>query len=539
MPLAEHKAILNDAASHALAVALCLAAPLLVFLNANDYSVVALEIWPLYLLALFFGLIVAAFVLLRKTLLTRLGLWAGVTVAIALMTTNISVATMLVVAIVVAGLLKLLREHAAKIILFAASVHIATTIVLSQLEMTTTEISNDTTEQSHESGDSNLPPVVHIILDEMIGPHGLPAEMAQSRDVESEIAAVFNAQSFDVYRRAYTQYLSTFDSLSNLFNFDSSPVQEKYFSRPQVPPALSENRYFQYLNNLGYAIHVFESNHLNFCDTPNIAVSTCYRYRSNSIAAIRDHEFATLRKSMFVLDSFLESSRFWRGLRRAYNAGAQSTGLNLPVWAIGDSRTGPLTSIPVMDLLQSRLRDLRRGQVYFAHLMLPHYPYALDADCSIDDQLGEWEYRAPRSVLGTLLQQNDTQSRKSRYAQYLPQYQCSLQSIADMIDAIKSSGQWRESIIIVQGDHGSRIVRNFPGANSGTDAEDDFRDVHSTFFAFKNANSDGANNNEATSLQSALSQVWNLDQYKDSQHWVYLAELGTADLVAVELQGFD
>ena len=493
MLLADRKQNLSNAATHALAVALALIAPLSVFLTANEYSVVAPEVWPIYLLALLFGLLVAVFVLMRKPLLSRAGLWAGVTTAIALMVADISVFTLVVAAIALATLLKLLGEHAAKITLLAALVHVSATIALSQTSSTFSGQNESALARLNESPNSDLPPVLHIVFDEMIGPHGLPAEMLETGKIQSSISALFNAQGFDVLRRAYTQYGSTSDSISNLFNFDSSPVQGRYYSRAELRPVLSENRYFQHLSGLGYSIDVYESSHLDFCNTPAVTVSNCYRYRGNSIAAIRDHDFATTRKSRFILESFLESSRFWRGLRRSYNAGTEAVGVDLPVWAISNSHSGPLTSMPVIEHLTSALREMRSGQVYFAHLMLPHYPYALNADCTIKPNIDAWAHRAPRSVLGTLRQQNDTSSRAARYAQYLQQYQCTLRTIVALFDAIRSSGQWQDSIIIVQGDHGSRIVRHFPDAGGNREhVEDDFRDLYSTFFAIKNANSTGA-----------------------------------------------
>ena len=71
--------------------------------------------------------------------------------------------------------------------------------------------------------------------------------------------------------------MSTSESLSNLFNFDSSAIAGKYYSRPILRPVLSDNRYFKQLIASGYSIKVLESSHLNYCKTPAVAVVACNR----------------------------------------------------------------------------------------------------------------------------------------------------------------------------------------------------------------------------------------------------------------------
>ena len=529
----------DQAIIYALAVTLSLIAPFAVFLTANNYSITAPEVWPVYLLAVLPGLLTATCLRLGYFRLASFGLWGGLTAAIGLMIVQISAPVAVFVAVTAAIFVWLLRQHAAQLILLAAVVHLATTIGLTFFAPGADRSLQEVIAPSHEPLNAALPPVVHLAFDEMAGPLGLVTADGDTEQLSSRIEEAFIARNFNVYGRAYSQYMSTSDSLSNLFNFDSSAVSARYYSRPERRPVLSENRFFEHLNASGYAIKVYESSHLDFCSTPGAPVAACSRYQANSIAAIRDQEFDGVQKPTFILQSFLESAPVWRALRKAYNAGATKLPLDLPVWPIGNSHTGPLTSLPAIRNLEQDLSTLRNGEYYFAHLMLPHYPYALNADCSIKNNLEGWLYRAPRPALGSLLQQNDSASRILRYTEYVRQYQCTLNIVEKLFDAIKISRHWQDAIIIVHGDHGSRITRRFPDGIRDAYSADDFRDVYSTFFASRTPDTEGAALVETIPLQAALGRIWNIDFPIEPEPRVYRADLGRADLVAIKLQGFD
>ena len=513
-------------------------AALLVFLTANDYSVVAAEVMVIYLVPLTLGLALAALVAIRRPQLARIGLWAYVSGSIIMMLGDASVLRFLLVAIAVGLVIRLLRDTATPILLIAAIVHGASTLAFSGSPSDGHAQYTSANSAAGTMSESDLAPVLHIVLDEMIGPHGIPPNDPAAGSVHERISSIFAARGFTVYDRAYAEYVGTSDSLSNLFNFDASPIQQQYFSRPVARPVLTANRYFDHLRDLGYAIHVHQSTHLDFCGYRDAAVASCSTYRSNSIHSVEDAAMPTIEKARLVLNSFLESARAWRGLRLAYNRSVDALGLEWPVWALSNSHTGPLTSVPVANQLGKQVANIEAGEVYFAHLMLAHYPYALDADCVIKPRLDTWLYRAPRAVLRTLEPQNNAASRQRRYQHYLQQYQCTLSLVDEILQQAASGEEWDRAIVIIHGDHGSRIVRQFP-LGDGNATPDDYRDVYSTFFAARNGAATSQASDSPLPLSAILADIWEIAPPDSDQHRVFAAELGAADLVAIPLRGFD
>ena len=79
--------------------------------------------------------------------------------------------------------------------------------------------------------------------------------------------------------------------------------------------ALTSNRYFDHLLKLGYALHVHQSNYLDFCSALNVPVSSCSTYKSNSIGTIAGIQIPTTEKSRFMAgDAKGSNGRFTRSL---------------------------------------------------------------------------------------------------------------------------------------------------------------------------------------------------------------------------------
>ncbi len=74
------------------------------------------------------------------------------------------------------------------------------------------------------------------------------------------------------------------------------------------------------------------------------------------------------------------------------------------------------------------------GNYVFAHLMLPHYPYVVNAEC---------EY------IG---------AQRLRDEHYLAQANCGLKMVKALLDQLKQAGKFKDSLIIVHADHGEHAV---------------------------------------------------------------------------------
>jgi hypothetical protein len=118
------------------------------------------------------------------------------------------------------------------------------------------------------------------------------------------------------------------------------------------------------------------------------------------------------------------------------------------------------------DKLAERLKQPARNRAFFVHELLPHYPYAFDANCQLKEK-SEWQslVAAPKAV---------------RQAGYVDQVRCALVQIKKVVDAAD-----QDTLFIIQGDHGSRIATNAVIERLRRLVPEDFIATHSTLFVVR------------------------------------------------------
>ena len=200
-----------------------------------------------------------------------------------------------------------------------------------------------------------------------------------------------------VLRRHLQEYFDTHDSIPNALNLTSNAVRFSYIDRDIAPLTLERSRYFESLSERGYQINVYQSDFLDYCSIPSVRYGVCDTYRILSIGDLSDTSLSTAEKAKFILNSLVDASYRLTWLRRVYGM-ARERGLPLPRWTVVSTRIGPLPVLPLLQRLTSALRKAEGGNVYFAHLMMPHFPYALDAQCQVRPQVARWRHRTLRQT---------------------------------------------------------------------------------------------------------------------------------------------
>jgi arylsulfatase A-like enzyme len=161
--------------------------------------------------------------------------------------------------------------------------------------------------------------------------------------------------------------------------------------------------------------------------------------------------------------------------------------------------------MPILELLFARLASIEPGTMVFAHLALPHYPFAYHRDCGLRPDPSEWrdglEARtAPR--------RNDARSRAERYPLYLDQVVCTHEMLARVFSSMQAAGTFDESVIIVHGDHGSRLDLGPPYAKFEELLSDtDYVDGFSTLFAVHWPSGRGLSDDRMIPLDVLLASV--------------------------------
>jgi hypothetical protein len=334
---------------------------------------------------------------------------------------------------------------------------------------------------------SDLPVFLHIILDEHIGVEGLPEEVAGASVRREELKVFYIGNGFRLFGQAYSQFSDTHLSVSHLLNdavtFEPGLVVPSKSDRFAF--RMTRNRHLAQAQEAGYRLTVYQPDYVDFCTTTNgdVAADRCHTYPSAAIGSIRGTALPIAAKVRVVASMYFSRSQIYTKLRNRYNwLVTYKLGLPLPSWTWERDRIGPIPVMMALDGLEVDLAHARSGDFFLVHLLMPHYPYVYDAGCNLLTDPEVWLNREA-SKWGP---PNTEASRLERYRNYLAQLACTNRRLDRLFDILKGSGQFERSIILIHGDHGSRITRSpmFAYAH-GRLTPDDYRDSFSTLFALK------------------------------------------------------
>jgi hypothetical protein len=245
-------------------------------------------------------------------------------------------------------------------------------------------------------------------------------------------------RGFEVYEAAYSRWSLTAQSIPELLSL-GHPIDVKTLDRTHL--RLQSNPYFARLVELGYVIHVSESSFLDYCRSTDVSVASCEEAPAVSIANV-----AYLRggwRARIIL-----AARFLLNMNshvyvRLYRDDA--------VWRRSFAGRGLAELEHVRDAIAARPPA---GTAFFVHLMLPHRPLEVSADCAVYRDLAKRVgYPEPRAGESTL---------RASLPLYVGQVRCVHQAVADLLTALDRTVGRDGAIVIVQGDHGSRWMEDNP-----------------------------------------------------------------------------
>jgi hypothetical protein len=292
--------------------------------------------------------------------------------------------------------------------------------------------------------DPTLPALVHIILDEHAGAESLPQSTPASAATAKSLRSFYVSRGFRLFGRAYSQYSSTQVSIAGILSFDSEP--------PSSASKSNHSRYFDELRRRGYAIHVVQSSFLDFCRKNQVA--SCITYDPVNTQVVRHSSLPAFARARLILLSYSRLGGVYRRLRAR----------NVPLPEMNfEGSPLPLIVPTAARLFHDKLRRAQPGNAYFIHLLFPHTPAARRPDCSLKP-VGEWL--------------NDLAPMDKREAAYLDQLRCTLRVVGANYAAV-SAATGGNFVMIVHGDHGSRLVDRLPDLSTMDSFND--RDLISAF----------------------------------------------------------
>jgi Sulfatase len=320
----------------------------------------------------------------------------------------------------------------------------------------------------------DLPPVIHIVLDEHIGLAGLPPDFEASQEARQIVAATY--KDFALYSHAYSRYDETKYSLASLVNGDRGPNVVHLLGEQPYSAVMKQNAWFDTLKTEGYSVRVYQSAWLDMCSESS-AVDSCFTATPFSLDAVQRSSLSTTQRL--------------RALVRKLLIGREAL------------QVAPMISQELLARFRADVADRSRGRAFYVHLIFPHYGYLYGRDCALLDPL-HWE----KEDFGD----DDIYTREERaglYPRYLNQLICSAHTMESLFSELKSLGIYDEATIIIHGDHGSRLAAwRYVSSKPERFSERDKIDDYSTLLAIKAPGIAPGIYDEPVALQQIFAQTF-------------------------------
>ena len=435
--------------------------PLFSFLWRRDYPVFSLEVmWLLgivFVTALCVGLLCSRVSPAIANLVTALALFL-----VFVLQLNPSLSGLVAGLIAIGGVLLVFKQRLRRV-----GVYILAAILLGAWLDSRLEPHLDRPVENAGKVDQSLAPVVHILLDGFIGLAGLP-DYPASKIIRKKMLTFFEANDFELYTHAYSRFARTGESVYSAMNFghtfDLSFGLQKLSGEQHV---LQENAVFSVMESLGYRLNIYQTGHIDMCRSNPTSLDRCWQHDQPNIRSVLNTGDVRVR-FYALLKTLLSQSRV--AARLIKNA----------EW---NTRLEVANYDPALfDVLSKELDARPGGNYFYAHALIPHGPYIYQPGCTVS--YDHTSLLTSARTMGEPPLQGDIY--EVRTGLYFGQLDCALDTLQSLFTEMKGRGTYDDAVIILHGDHGSRIS---PYAYLSEHRQDlsaaDYRAGFSTLFAVK------------------------------------------------------
>jgi hypothetical protein len=353
---------------------------------------------------------------------------------------------------------------------------------------------------------SNLIPIVHVVLDEHSGVRGFPTDIPEALRARETILRFYQRHGFKLYVNAYSKYSWTASSLPALMGSllrNSAAAAIKLDEQHYV---LTDNQLFRWASGRGYQLDVIQTSHLDFCRPRGVAVASCRTYPTNTASSIGVLPLSPPRRILLETAYFLSSESYL--VQRARNELSKRLLAKLTdrdaantVWLSDRAVTG--FAMKSIVEFRRRLNAISPGSYRFGHFLMPHAPYEVDRNCR-----GLTNVHQRLSPTVPWSRRNTSESRRIRWALYAGQTECLYRQLDSMLARLDSAAPPQGILILIHGDHGSRIVRTPPEpGNASRLRNEDLLDAYSTLLAIRRPGTVGGIDSSAVDIQSTVPRL--------------------------------
>ncbi|KTD72236.1 sulfatase-like hydrolase/transferase [Legionella tucsonensis] len=468
------------------------------FIRHNGINITNPEVLLSYLLLVLLGLIPGVLMALGGTLL-RLITVSGVLVLFLL--SQIKVLPILplglkyryIVPLFLIGLTALLyciREKLDKVLLIMFSVFWIGAFFTAQSPL----LSVTKFQTAPQKSNSKLPPYIEVVLDEQIGIQAGSILEKDTHYFSKDLINDYVRKGFAVYGYAYSRDFQTLSSFASFLNFKPLAELDNYIMTKEGKNAITRNKLFETLSKQGYEINVLQSTFVNLCEqTERINLKKCSTYNYSApipypIVNIKEKSLDIISNIFSVVPLFEKFSNKLFSL--IFHDSKKRT--------IIEASTATYRTFPEVLKLAN---EVEKGNAYFIHLLMPHYPYVFGAHC---------EYLGDRGKSVTT---------------YLEQVKCTHKMMAEFLQTLAKNPAAQDSTIVIHGDHGLRMPK--PSAKKRYYfTADNLIKTYNTFFAVKSPFEEANYNNIQLPidylLRNIVTRQKNSFSYDPGMQFVYL-----------------
>ncbi len=386
--------------------------------------------------------------------------------------------------VVVCGLV--LHKNLTQILAVVFVTMIAATVVVPGHEGIARTVTTDVARRPN----STLPPIIHIILDEHIGIEGIPTEVEGGATLKEEIKSFYRQRGFYVFGKAFTRFEFTTWSISRLMN-DATGLEKDLFGygKNDHKFRLKKGEYLKDISSQGYAFNIYQPIYLDYCHPIEAKTRKCVTHNFKSMKYLRESELDWPVKLGFLSIYLFSETVLYQWVSKSYWAlpkfNDRSNVLDTTWHGEKVNVIGPIASLRAFDLLEQDLREAPSGTYFLIHSVLPHFPFVYDRSCRLaapslwtNKEIPPYVSEKPNSV----------QSRGVRYRRYFEQLRCVYKRLARLIDNIDRTPALADAVILIQGDHGSRIIESGrERLESGDASPSDYIATFSTLMTVRSA----------------------------------------------------
>jgi hypothetical protein len=315
---------------------------------------------------------------------------------------------------------------------------------------------------------SSRPPIVHLVLDSYLGLDGMALGPANYRDLRAEHVAFLRKYGFQYYPRAYSRHTRTIESLPTLFSYGGKTPAVKWVSTRHAVPG--ELAYFRDLDRSGYRIDAVVPKFFDLC--VNQKMTSCRSWENSRLTSMLGTQLGTWDRAKIFAFTLVRLSAALSKVAAALQFRANDWLGTDTRWPFDRSQLVHLASLKELDGFVDDLADLRPGEVRFAHFLIPHSPYGLTSKCEAKPE-AEW------------MNEHGPSSEAKREQGYVDQVRCLQRRLGKLMDELEKTEAGRQAIVLIHGDHGSRIAPGHPFLGGPELSERQQVMLYSTLFAIR------------------------------------------------------